>query len=109
VTIVRDVSAQAARAQLRGGAVESAQQEASAAKAAVAEALRAAHLERDAALVRAGAADRRAAQLEQELGEAKVRCPLAGACCPARSCRIRSDASWAARPVLCSAVMAGQA
>ena len=80
-TIVEDLSsAQAAQAQLRGSALEKAQQEAEAEKAAFAETLRAAQAERDAALVRAGAADRRAAQLEAELGEAKVRIPH-GPCC----------------------------
>jgi len=46
--------------------------EAQAGQRAAAEALRAAHSERDAALVRAGAADRRVAQLETELADAKV-------------------------------------
>jgi len=47
--------------------------EAQAAQRTAAEALRAAHSERDAALVQAGAADRRVTQLETELADAKVR------------------------------------
>ena len=83
------MSAQAARAQLHGSALERAQQDAAAAKATAADALRSAHAERDAALVRAGAADRRAAQVEQELGDAKVRCSLQ-AVLPVNNCYRRS-------------------
>ena len=93
MSCVERVSVQAAQAQLHGGALEKAQQDAIVAKAAAAEALRAAHAERDAALVQAGSADRRAVQLEAELSDAKVRLlsRRADACCRAKSRQKHSE------------------